>query len=174
MPLETLNKPSKPGVASECGLENMEPEALDKAMDAAINRKDSDLKLTEDEKEKFKRAFKDAEFRKMMAEYSTPRRSLSRLSATGRSSRRRTAAALAPPSRARTHRYVDEISDPKHRAEQNERGAPRGAYRAVGIAATPRLPRGAFRGDESRRRRGRDVDIPRRRVAVPGFVARFE
>ena len=34
------------------------------------------------------------------------------------------------------------------------------------VAATPRLPRGSFREDESRRRCGCDVDIPRRRVAA--------
>ena len=52
-------------------------------MKAAMARNDTDLDLTEEEQNKFTKAFQDKEFRKMMAE------------------------------------YVDEISDPKHRAEQD-------------------------------------------------------
>ena len=84
MPLEEGPKCGKPGVPSECGIENMAPDELEKAMAAALSRQGNDLEITAEEQDKFKRAFKDAEFRKMMAE------------------------------------YVDEISDPKYREEQNQ------------------------------------------------------
>ena len=69
---------------SECGIENMEAGELEAAMEAAMKRSGSDLEITAEEQDKFKKAFGDPEFRKMMAE------------------------------------YVDEISDPKYREEQNQ------------------------------------------------------
>ena len=63
--------------------ENVPPDQFERAMKAAMARNDTDLDLTEEEQNKFTKAFQDKEFRKMMAE------------------------------------YVDEISDPKHRAEQD-------------------------------------------------------
>ncbi|KAH8067467.1 hypothetical protein JL721_7579 [Aureococcus anophagefferens] len=85
---------------SECGIENMEAGELEAAMEAAMKRSGSDLEITAEEQDKFKKAFGDPEFRKMMAE------------------------------------YVDEISDPKYREEQNQ--SPR-RRRGDGRLALPHL-----------------------------------
>jgi hypothetical protein len=83
MPLQEVKLKAKSDAPSKSGLENVEPDVLEKAMDDAMRKEGSELDLSEEEQKNFKKAFQDKEFRKMMAE------------------------------------YVDEISDPKHRAEQD-------------------------------------------------------
>ncbi len=83
MPVQEIKLKAASDAPSKSGLENVPPDQLERAMKAAMARSDGDLDLTEDEQNKFTKAFQDKEFRKMMAE------------------------------------YVDEISDPKHRAEQD-------------------------------------------------------
>jgi len=83
MPLQEVKLKAKSDAPSKSGLENVEPDVLEKAMDDAMRKEGSELDLSEEEHKNFKKAFQDKEFRKMMAE------------------------------------YVDEISDPKHRAEQD-------------------------------------------------------
>ena len=83
MPVQEIKLKAASDAPSKSGLENVPPDQLERAMKAAMARNDTDLDLTEEEQNKFTKAFQDKEFRKMMAE------------------------------------YVDEISDPKHRAEQD-------------------------------------------------------
>ena len=83
MPVQEIKLKAASDAPSKSGLENVPPDQLERAMKAAMARSDGDLDLTEEEQNKFTKAFQDKEFRKMMAE------------------------------------YVDEISDPKHRAEQD-------------------------------------------------------
>ena len=83
MPVQEIKLKAASDAPSKSGLENVPPDQLERAMKAAMARNDSELDLSEEEQNKFTKAFQDKEFRKMMAE------------------------------------YVDEISDPKHRAEQD-------------------------------------------------------
>ena len=83
MPVQEIKLKAASDAPSKSGLENVPPDQLERAMKAAMARNDSELDLSEEEQNKFAKAFQDKEFRKMMAE------------------------------------YVDEISDPKHRAEQD-------------------------------------------------------
>ena len=82
MPVQEIKLKAASDAPSKSGLENVPPDQLERAMKAAMARSDGDLDLTEEEQNKFTKAFQDKEFRKMMAE------------------------------------YVDEISDPKNREEQ--------------------------------------------------------
>ena len=141
MPVQEIKLKAASDAPSKSGLENVPPDQLERAMKAAMARNDTDLDLTEEEQNKFTKAFQDKEFRKMMAE------------------------------------YVDEISDPKHRAEQDayirEMEAKGGTISASrGFAAPSRHRRASSPGEdvvagfffefEAVRTEASDRDAPRR------------
>ena len=141
MPVQEIKLKAASDAPSKSGLENVPPDQLERAMKAAMARSDGDLDLTEEEQNKFTKAFQDKEFRKMMAE------------------------------------YVDEISDPKHRAEQDayirEMEAKGGTISASRGAAVPSRHRrdscpsdeavgGFFFEFEAVRTEASDRDAPRR------------
>ncbi|GMH98290.1 hypothetical protein TrVE_jg6141 [Triparma verrucosa] len=72
---------TEPKSTKKFDMPEMTEQNLKAALDAQMNKKDDDLKLTKEEADKFKEAFEKPEFRKLMSE------------------------------------YVEEISDPKNRAE---------------------------------------------------------
>ena len=69
MPVQEIKLKAASDAPSKSGLENVPPDQLESAMKAAMARSDGDLDLTEEEQNKFTKAFQDKEFRKMMAEY---------------------------------------------------------------------------------------------------------